>query len=534
MTDICRLCLVNNGSFHGLSELRENLPISVISMIICPIKIEVNDSISQKICDHCLDVILNAYQLRTISANSERILREIQNDQQVQKQQDEFQDQDTSASEFNQHDEVDDQSLSDNFVVYDPQIEDDTDSGTFNIKTSQLFEVQRDTKSSYHVDCADADAKKKSMVWNYFGHLKYNQNLVEAERSYNFCKLCVEEKQMLKFKYKIDSTATSVLFNHLKKHHGLSKEDLSVILNDKKPPSDMTACPVCNQTFNLNALELHMILEHENGEETRTRELVSNCRVNCFKKSAKNKSIVWDYFGMLIDKGVIADEYHYYCRLCVEEKNDFHTKYTKNTSTTILMVHLKSAHTSKNQQESMEKSTPTESYESQQSKRIKLSEDFPCKSCSEKFESKNALTRHLYQDHEDQLKKFYCDYENCNKSFTLKDTLSKHIKASHEGASKFPCNQCPTTLSTKMSLQRHINTCHLKLKTYVCETCSAAFSEAKSLKYHERKVHMGIDDKKLQCETCNMKFLTQWQLNRHQLTHTREVRSLMNFETVTI
>lgn len=538
MTDICRLCLSNTGDFHSLSETRENLPISVIAMIVCPIKIEVNDSLTQTICEKCLQVILNAFILRTTSANSERILREIHtvhdeadfDNQQVvvekEKESSENFDKIVCDDDFSQ--EVVDacsQSIADNYVVYDPQDEEDIDPESFNYKTSQLFEIEKDPTFSYYVDCSDAD-NKKSMVWNYFGILKDNQNvIVETEKNYYFCKICVEEKQSLKTKYKIDSTATSILFNHLQKLHGLTKSNLSVILNSNKPPSDTTACPVCNQTFNTNAFELHTVLEHENGEESRIRELISNCRVNCFKKSSKNKSIVWDYFGMLIDKGVIADEYHYYCRLCVEEKNDFHTKYTKNTSTSILMVHLKNAHTSKNQQESMERSTTTESYElTQQTKRMRMmAENFPCKNCSEKFESKKALTQHLHIDHGELLKSFTCHYENCNKSFTLKDTLSKHIKSAHEGAPKFPCNQCPTILSSKMSMQRHINTCHLKLKTFVCEICSAAFSEAKSLKYHERKVHMGIDDKRIKCENCNMKFQTQWQLNRHQLTHTKQV-----------
>lgn len=551
MSDICRLCLANSGSFHNLSEIRENLPISVIAMIICPIKIEIDDTLTRSVCDDCVQILLNAYNLRTVSANSERLLREIQSvqeedDNELDHQQieedpkfDDFpaQDQvdgytdDYSQVQVEQQSESEEQSNSDNFVVYEPQ-EEDTDSDTFNIKTSQLFEIARDPAFSYQVDCSDAENKKKSMVWNYFGNLKDNGIPVESEKNYYFCKVCVEDKQTLKSKYKIESIATSVLFNHLEKLHGLSKSSLSVILPNTHQGAEMVVCAICNKNINSNTMELHSALEHENGEEFRSRDVISNYRVNCFKQSSKNnKSIAWEYFGLLTEKdSIIIDEYHYYCRLCVEEKDDFQTtKYTKNTSTSILMAHLKNAHTSKNHK-SVEKMNSPDSSMFHPIKRIKLTNDFPCKNCDKKFDSKKLLTRHLFLDHgEEQEKSFTCDYENCSKSFTLKDTLSKHIKNTHEGAPKLPCNQCPTILSSKMSLQRHINTCHLKLKTFICEVCDAAFSEAKTLKHHERKVHMGIDDKRLECSICTMKFFTQWQLNRHQITHTKEVISILIF-----
>lgn len=519
MSEICRLCLANGEEFHSLSETHENLPLSVISMIICPIKIEDDDSMSRVVCDQCLQTVLSAYHLRTTSLNSERWLRESQevHDENYEEEIHEQEDYDEKQDDTEEEECIEEYS-NENYVVYEPQDNDQSMSS----KVSQLVDIERNPVTHFHVDCEQGTENKKSIVWNYFGNLKEKGNLVESESNYYFCKICVEKNQNLKPKYKIESIATSVLFCHLDKIHGLSKAELNEIIPNSNQGGEMVVCEICSKNVHSTSLTLHTDLEHENGEFARNRERISDHRVDCFKNS--NKSIAWDYFGLLIDKNETrADEYHFYCRLCVEEKDQLSPKYAKNTSTSILMLHLKNSHT---QQITAKLKKRKLSYpiDFSEVESFKV-EQIPCKKCPEMFENKKSLNRHLSKEHgEIQPKNFRCDYENCNKSFTLRDTLSKHIKSAHKGGDKFPCDRCPTILSTKMSLTRHINTCHLKIKSFYCEICKAAFTELKSLNNHIKKIHEGIDDKKIECDLCGMKFQNQWSLNRHHLTHTKEVR----------
>jgi uncharacterized C2H2 Zn-finger protein len=526
MSELCRLCLSNADELHSLFETHENLPISVICMIICPIKIEVDDSLSKFICGQCLQTICNAYNLRSISLNSERLLKEVQTVENIRLDeiQDVIQDADIDDDKQDQQNDVDDDQdeefTSDNYVVYEPQ-ESQEDDQSSNTKGTQIIEFKKDPNFPYHVDCDEGSENKKSIVWNYFGNLKENGSLVETEKNYYFCKICVERTQSLKPKYKIESIATSVLFFHLERVHGLTKAELKEIIPNNNQVNELTTCKICCKNVHTTSLSLHNEIEHENGELSRNREKISDYRVDCFKNS--KKSLAWDYFGLLLDKNSqLVDEYHFYCRLCVEESGQLNPKYAKNTSTSILLLHLNKSHTTNVGKYKKRKiSYPIDFSEPEVSKK----EQFTCKNCSEVFDNRKSLNRHLSKNHgEDQPKNFTCDYEGCNKSFTLRDTLSKHIKQSHQGGDKFPCDRCPTVLSTKMSLTRHINACHLKLKQYYCEICKAAFTELKSLKNHARKIHMGIDDKNIECDLCELKFPNQWSLKRHQLTHTKEVR----------
>lgn len=363
-------------------------------------------------------------------------------------------------------------------------------------------------------------------MWSYIGSLvDENNKLIEEERDYYFCKICVEENQTLKPKYKAESTATSVLFSHLNRVHSLTKSDMFEInpsFQSLHQVPELVNCEVCDKTFNSGSVNIHMGIEHINGAMSRDCSKVSQYKVNCFK--TPSKSLAWDYFGALEDdNGTQVDQYYFYCKLCVEEDGKLNPKYTKNTSTSILLHHLKNAHIPKTTKEIAKRKLPEPITFNKRLKNIDLS----CKYCGENFEAKKSLNRHLSKEHnEEQPKNFTCPIENCLKSFTMRDTLLKHVKHIHEG-SKFPCNRCPTVLSTRMSLRRHIETCHFKLKSFGCDICNATYTEQKSLKNHMQKVHLGIVEKKIPCEQCELMFTNQWSLRRHMMTHTKEV-SLRN------
>jgi Zinc-finger associated domain (zf-AD) len=71
----CRLCLSENSLFTNLTDVRDGLPISVIVMIVCPVKVEQDDSLPKQVCDECLEIVLSAYKLRDLSILSDLSLR---------------------------------------------------------------------------------------------------------------------------------------------------------------------------------------------------------------------------------------------------------------------------------------------------------------------------------------------------------------------------------------------------------------------------------------------------------------------------
>lgn len=538
MATVCRLCLSESDKNTDVSDIRDGLPISVIIMIICPVKVELNDSLPKQICDECLEIVLSAYKLRDVSINTDRYFRncgvevqEIQeleiedhDQQEILKLEDEesleedevHEDEAATATETEEIIEEDDYDMSkDELVVYD---------------VSDQF-ITLDPNFKWKIDCSPNVETKKSAVWNYFGYLQdVDDQHVASEKDYYFCKICVEQHQSLKPKYKAESIATSVLFSHLKRVHGIHKTDMieSSLPNASHQVPELVSCEICDKLFNSGSLSIHMGIEHNHE---RSHEKSTQYKVNCFKNSSK--SLAWDYFGALENHDSESlDDYYFYCRLCVEEEGKLNPKYTKNTSTSILLLHLKNAHIPKTPEELAKRKLP-EPITVSSSKRLKT-DDFNCQLCGESLETRKSLNRHLAKEHnEEQPRNFMCQLEDCNKSFTMRDTLIKHMKNIHQGV-KFPCDRCPTVLSTRMSLRRHIESCHLKLKSFLCDHCNVAYSEQKSLNHHIQKVHLGIVEKRIPCELCHLKFPNQWSLRRHSLTHTGEVRNTIKHTKIAL
>lgn len=515
MASTCRLCLTESENVTELSEVREGFPLSVISMIILPVTINLDcsDPLPTQICENCISVLLSAFKLREVSNNSDRFLRTrneefatIEIDEAKHDEEGFHQEADiTDSVEYIT--EVIPEEEADEYVVYEPE-RDNEDS-----------EVE---EGIFKVD-VHSNIPRKSAVWSYFGHLTSETGIVVgSQENYYFCKICVEERSTLKPKYKIESTATSVLFAHLLKHHGIKKSDLPV--NNQANVAHMAGlelmtCTICKKSYNNSSLSLHMELEHQNGALERNRTINSQYKVNCFKQDSK--SIAWDYFGILEDlDGNTADEYYFHCRLCVDEKDKLSPKYTKNTSTSILMHHLKTAHISKPDQLKRKLPDPIEYNSSKKSKK----NDLTCRYCGEFQETKKSLSKHLRNVHLEEMdRKIFCPISDCGKAFFKKEVMLRHIKNVHEGR-KYACDRCPAVLSTPNSLRRHIDSCHLKLKPFACDKCSATYLDQKALKSHIQKVHLGIAEERIPCEHCEIQLPNAWSLRRHMMTHTGEVR----------
>lgn len=76
MNNICRVC-ANRGNFClPINTMYENMPISVVIQVICPIRIVDDDPLPKEICAECYNIVLNAYKLREKSLISDKLLRD--------------------------------------------------------------------------------------------------------------------------------------------------------------------------------------------------------------------------------------------------------------------------------------------------------------------------------------------------------------------------------------------------------------------------------------------------------------------------
>lgn len=314
--DVCRICRKESDHLESLSGIREGLQISVLVMVICPVKIRKNDRLPKLICSICLTVVLEAFKLRDISIESDRTFKE---------------------------------EVGTDFFIEDCKPE--SLSPLPKLKRAKRIVgtagKTRHETAHYEVDCFKKGSR--SSAWDYFGRLvDENGAVVESEATFLFCKICVEEKNSISSRYRSENVSTGMLFQHLRAAH---LEKHAEFFSEEEPFEPIIpptvqgltfTCPQenCGNVYKLKMqLEIHHGLEHT-GIADRTP------KHNEFHVSRKDdfKSMAWSYFGALFDSSnyEVVDDNHYYCRLCVGDGNL--KKFQKTCSTTTLLHHLRDKH----------------------------------------------------------------------------------------------------------------------------------------------------------------------------------------------
>lgn len=74
-TKICRICANLVNFFYSIDSKFENISYAVIVQVICPVKVETNDTLPKCVCFDCADILLRAYKLRDICMNNDRKFR---------------------------------------------------------------------------------------------------------------------------------------------------------------------------------------------------------------------------------------------------------------------------------------------------------------------------------------------------------------------------------------------------------------------------------------------------------------------------
>lgn len=482
---LCRLCLSNDAFLNDLSDIREGLCISVLVMIICPIKIESTDSFPKLICDDCLEVILSAYKLRDLSSENDRIMR-------------------TSSSikleikQEHENNKEEEHLLYDSFET-EPILKEypkngllkkynKTVSGSIMASQSHLSkkvhnveafpDIKKNANVGFSCDlCGNIERNKRNLkihminrhiiketnlkvnlirhsrestAWNYFGALE-NQNGKIIDNIHFYCMVCVEsEKYHYRFK---TNRPTTVFLRHLEKIHNIYNE-LKPITKEK---------PIKCETVeyaDAGSYKIKLVRATETG------------------------SVAWNYIGRLSDRcnGNVLIANRWFCKLCVL-KGNIETTWKDSITTSCLWRHLSHHH------------------------KIRQPN---CNGAS-RSEIKAICTV-------------------CGKELMNKYTLENHMRL-HDNI-EYPCSLCPARFHSLKSITRHLKIHDPKRKDrFRCDTCNAKFCEKRNLKYHLKNAHSGLKrDKTFACSHCDQKFYTSKATKQHVLRkHTGMVKLLLQY-----
>jgi Zinc-finger associated domain (zf-AD) len=351
---VCRTCRQESWNLRSLDEYCEGLQLSVLVMVICPIKIEISDNLPKFICNECVEVIIGAFKLREESIDSDRYFRErveIEADPQS------YWETDDEPEIKIKSEQEDIEYFADPLPLYSHKSSSQPDKKPRKKgRKSGCAPSVRDEDFEFSVELY-RQGKMKSTAWDFFGRLVDKHGVaVDSEFGFLYCKICVEQKKSAANRYKCENISTGMIFTHLKNAHKIGKGNEPIMPDFEPPPmkhkipspaiQGLTfSCMDCSKTFKMKmCLEIHQQLEHTGIAD---QEPINKEYIVDLSQKRGTTSMAWNYFGFLLGSNFeLIDDQYFYCRLCVGVGN-LNGKYLKSCSTTTLLHHIRDIHLEK-------------------------------------------------------------------------------------------------------------------------------------------------------------------------------------------
>lgn len=100
---------------------------------------------------------------------------------------------------------------------------------------------------------------------------------------------------------------------------------------------------------------------------------------------------------------------------------------------------------------------------------------FECTFCSERFNNKSNVRRHIKRYHTQPGRtKYVCAI--CNEEFCRQRVLNEHMRVKHNGVKHIFCDICKKTFTRSYDLKVHM-TLHTGEKPFICEICDKSFRQ---------------------------------------------------------
>lgn len=150
-------------------------------------------------------------------------------------------------------------------------------------------------------------------------------------------------------------------------------------------------------------------------------------------------------------------------------------------------------------------------------KKRKYKYKYKCEFCGRKYKYENSLSKHMKNDHGDNLdkQKFHCTQNNCNFSCNRKDTFKKHFLYHHSGiVIKCDSENCTYECATTHALKNHYIWKHDPEK-FRCgiEGCTYIGNKI-AVRQHKTRAHKNEDFK---CKICKRFLSSMADLNKHKI-----------------
>lgn len=499
MENSCRLCLSNAFDLSSVFQFKNGLlVVDLIKNVVPEITIVRSDRLSKLICGTCLDGVVSAYDLRTIS---------IENDKKMQLEMQDVR----HYLNFEVKAEPDDSLVKDEEFYDDYHAGDGSDDYQNISKMYDLKEVSVVLNRNEADQASSTDQIKAEFTCIYCASSFYEPTLLvdHVAQDHNInskdlvCDICNKQGNFKIFKTKTkiaehmalchtESGTTKALSKKAKEKHEeikceycpqLFKTQSARYAHKKRKHSNENTwkqCSECPLRFrSQNKFEVHVRRKHD-----KTPKKTTKCDIclEVFKSYADLKLHSYIHVDY-VEKFHPSEPHLYSCSLC--------GFYCYNDAE--LQVHLQTHQGD-----------------------FKTKKIIVCVKCSWTFKDFDFLVAHTKKHNEIPTHRCL----KCLKTFVFGKKLLKHLQKYQEA---FVCDVCGHVESIKLRLEQHIRCVHMKEVFFLCPTCGVSKKSNVALKSHMQVHHS--TEMKYKCLLCPKVFRTPAYYRNHQSVHSNEAVS---------